>query len=463
MTALALTIIAIFPWNGPGTSALPLLRFGQGPRGGALGEAFTALADDATAIYWNSAGLGKVANYSLCLSHQSWFDGASDELFQAALPFNTGTFGLGILYSATPGIEFWNENNEPGDTFSTWQTVLNLGYGTSLFEKYYLGAGIKGCYDNLFTTGGYGGGLDLGFAARPLNFLNFGVALRNFGVVKYRILEHLPAELAFGIALTGSNFTALVDGVKPFDNQFNLRLGVEYQPVSQLNLRLGYRTGPQDISELGLFSGLTAGIGINLVNFALDYSLSSYGKLGWCHRVGIRLAPPRHGNGVLRIRVIDADTRKPVWALIKLEGIRQYSGETNRLGELLVSGLTPGRIIIHTSNKNYLARTDTMLILGDREQSAVIDLSPIRYSTLTGTIYDASTNRPVPATIIYQGPVYGELENDPNFGTYIISTVPTGRYVITVQATAPYLPQRCTLNLAPGRLTQQDFYLSKRQ
>jgi hypothetical protein len=463
MTALLLTIITIFNWDGPGSSALPVLRLGQGARGSALGEAFTAIADDATALYWNSAGLGKLRDYSLTLSHQSWFDGTVDELFQAAFPLKTGSFGLGVLYSATPGIEFWNENNQPGDTFTTWNAVLNLGYGASLLENYQLGVGLKGCYENLFTGTGYGGALDLGFAARPLKFLNFGLALRNFGAVKYQSFEPLPAEVALGIAGSTRHFTLLLDGVKPFDNQLNLRLGIEYQPVRELDLRLGYRTGLQDYNELGILSGISAGIGINLPNFALDYSLSGYGKLGWCHRLGLRLKLLRPGSGSLRIRVIDAETRKPLWALLKLEGVREYSGETNRLGELLISGLPPGRMVIYTSNREYLSRTDTMLILGDREQSAVIALNPVKYSTLTGTIYDALTNKPVPATIVYRGPVSGEQENDPDFGTYTIRSVPSGTYLLTIRAAEPYLPHSCTLQLAPGQLTQKDFYLSRRK
>jgi|UniRef100_A0A7V3PSP7 opacity protein-like surface antigen len=465
MTTLLLTLISLFLGNSPGTSALPLLQLAPDPHGAALGEAFTAIAADATALYWNCAGLGKIKDYSLALNHQSWFGNTADETFHTALPLNYGTLGLGLIYSATPDIEFYNEANQPGKTFTAWDVVLNAGYGIKIAENYYLGAGMKGCYQNLFTTAGYGGALDLGIAARPFNFLNLGLTLRNYGAVHYPENQHnfepLPAEIALGIAYSGDQFKTELDA--RYDNQLQLGLGFEYQPVKEFSLRLGYRSGPQDLNELGILSGITAGLGINLTNLALDYSCSGYGKLGWCHRIGIRIKLPRTGAGSLRLKVIDADTRSPIWANIKLSGIREFSGETNTFGELIINGLIPGRIIIHTYRKNYLPRTDTMLILGDREQTATLYLTPVKYSILTGTIYDSLTNRPVPAKIVYRGPVSGEQENDPDLGTYTIRTIPSGTYTIKINPAPSYLPQNCTLQLLPNQIIRKDFYLIKRQ
>lgn len=456
-----LCLLLIIP--GSGTSPLTLLRLAQGPRGAALGEALTAIADDATAVYWNSARLGKVRDYSLSFSHQIWYEGTNDELIHLALPANRGTFGLSLLYSATPEIEFWNEQNQPGDTFSTWTGMLSLGYGLPVAERYHIGAGVKACYENLYTGYGYGGGLDIGFSAEPLPTLKTGLALRNLGLMKYSRLETLPAELAAGVAWDADRLKLLLDGVYPADRLFQLRFGIEYQPVNELSLRAGYRIGLQDGNELGALSGLSAGIGVRLSNLAFDYSLSGYGKLGMVHRLGLRLNLPRLGRGSLRIRVIDAQTRRRIWSGIRLQGVREWTGETDRSGELLITGLPSGKLVINTFRKDYHPRTDTMFIIGDREQSAVIALEPVRYATLTGTLYDALSGKPVPGTIIYRGPVYGEQENDPDLGLYTIRNLPAGTYVISLRVPAPYIPQTCTLELPPERLIQQDFYLQRRQ
>jgi outer membrane protein OmpA-like peptidoglycan-associated protein len=459
---LILALLITSNWEGPGTSVLSLLRLGQGPRAAAMGEAGTALADDATTLYWNPAGLGKISDYHLALSHQIWFGGTHDEIFHTVLPVKTGSLGLGLLYSATPDIEFWDEENLPGDTFSTWDALLSFGYGIALAPNYHLGIGLKAGYENLYQSRGFGGGLDLGFVGQPRSGLGAGVALRNCGIMKYSASHPLPAEIAAGLSYTYERFKAVADAVFAFYNQFNLRFGIEYLPVRELSLRIGYRSGPADLNSLGYSSGITAGLGINLAQIGFDYSLAPYGKLGICHRLGLRLRFARSGGlGALNIRVIDAQTRQPLWANVSLTGVKNFSGETNRQGELEISGLLPGRIIIHTSRTGYISRSDTLLILGDREQSAVIGLQPIRYGMITGTIYDAATYKPLTGSITYRGPVYGEQPADPQLGTFAIRSIPSGIYLLTAQGPEPYLPQTCTLKLEPEQIANKDFYLVK--
>ena len=52
---------------GVGTTAGQFLRVGLGARAVGLGGAFSALADDVTAIYWNPAGLAQIENREVSL------------------------------------------------------------------------------------------------------------------------------------------------------------------------------------------------------------------------------------------------------------------------------------------------------------------------------------------------------------------------------------------------------------
>jgi len=72
LTLLGL-LLAQFGSHEPGSTVLPLLKCGQGVRAAALGEAFVALADDASALYWNPAGLGQLPDYHLSFTHHQWF------------------------------------------------------------------------------------------------------------------------------------------------------------------------------------------------------------------------------------------------------------------------------------------------------------------------------------------------------------------------------------------------------
>src|SRR5579864_5665137 len=52
---------AAFSSNDKGTTTANFLKLGVGARAEAMGEAYTAVADDATALHWNPAGITRVA------------------------------------------------------------------------------------------------------------------------------------------------------------------------------------------------------------------------------------------------------------------------------------------------------------------------------------------------------------------------------------------------------------------
>jgi len=290
-TVLLVTLMSFLGSDQTGTVVLPLLKIGQGARAGAMGESFTALADDATAIYWNPAGLGQLAReYNFVVTHHEWFVDTRDELVHAALPVGPGALGLSLVCSSVLGIKAWDEQNQPGDTFGLWSVVASGGYGLPIGRDFYLGASVKGLFENLRTSSGFGGGIDLGAMGRPMRHLTLGIAARNLGVAHYGSQwQRLPWDVGLGASFTVPHFTATADATLPRDNWPTARIGIEVLPIKELALRLGYRSGPIDLGTLGWISGLTAGIGINIEPLSVDYALAPYGALGLTHRIGIRI------------------------------------------------------------------------------------------------------------------------------------------------------------------------------
>jgi len=192
-------LVGLFGSAGTGTSVMPVLRIEQGVRLAAMGGAGIGAVDDASAIYWNPAGLGRVQASRFALSHHQWFAGIKDEVAHAALPSGPGAVGLGLVYSGEPGIEFWNEYNDQGDTFRTLDGVMSAGYGWAVARDYYVGAAVKGFYQSLYASGGRGGAVDIGFACRPLPSLSLGAIARNIGVATYgQGLEQMPIDAGVG-------------------------------------------------------------------------------------------------------------------------------------------------------------------------------------------------------------------------------------------------------------------------
>jgi outer membrane protein OmpA-like peptidoglycan-associated protein len=463
MNIIGLVFLGLF-WSGQaGTSVMPVLRIEQGVRLAAMGGAGIGAVADAGAIYWNPAGLGRVPGNRYALSHQQWFAGIKDEVAHVALPMASGAVGLGLVYSGEPGIEFWDVNNVPGDTFRTWNGALSAGYGFAVAEDYYIGAAAKGFYQSLYTSGGYGGALDLGFACRPLPSLSLGAMARNIGVATYGSgNEKMPFEAGIGGSLVIGPVDAVLDVILPTDDAVSLRAGAEYKPVPELAVRLGYRTGPEDLGTLGALSGLTAGLGVAVGSFSLDYAITPYGKLGMAHRIGLQAALSPKGSGSVRLKVVDGTNMLPLAAGVTTTGVISRQFETGPTGELRLTRLPAGDLVIYTSHVGYAPRVDSMYIAGDEDQTAIIALSPLTYGVLMGVVADAGTRKPIGGSIVYQGPIQGSTGADSALGSYVLRSLPAGQYRLTASGPSDdYVVQTCTLAVEPGRITNKDFYLVK--
>src|SRR5512146_1434764 len=55
-----------------GISAFQFLKLGVGARGVAMGESFVAIANDASALYWNPAGLVQFTDNQALVSHTEY-------------------------------------------------------------------------------------------------------------------------------------------------------------------------------------------------------------------------------------------------------------------------------------------------------------------------------------------------------------------------------------------------------
>ena len=60
--------------NRYGTTAANFLEIGVGSGPSAMGEAYVAVANDVSSIYWNPAGLASLSNPSALFMVQPWLD-----------------------------------------------------------------------------------------------------------------------------------------------------------------------------------------------------------------------------------------------------------------------------------------------------------------------------------------------------------------------------------------------------
>jgi len=76
------------------------LSVGHGARANAMGEAFVAVADNSSAIYWNPAGLTQLREDEISASYSDRFDGLVDETqIHYAFRGRQAVWGLGYAGS----------------------------------------------------------------------------------------------------------------------------------------------------------------------------------------------------------------------------------------------------------------------------------------------------------------------------------------------------------------------------
>ena len=79
--ALSLMIALINPVFAQSEAGAIFLLIAPGARAGGMGEAQTAVANDAYASYWNPAGLGFLDGRELAMMHVNWLPGLADDLY----------------------------------------------------------------------------------------------------------------------------------------------------------------------------------------------------------------------------------------------------------------------------------------------------------------------------------------------------------------------------------------------
>ena len=134
--ALSLFILLPFAKNvaaqgGPGTSAVVFLKIEPDSRAAGMGNAGVALADNASAIFWNPAGLAFQRGTEAAITHSEWLPEFDAGLYYEYLVAKHhlpgwGTLGAHLTYLNLGKHEGRDEQNNPTGTFRSYDLALGL-------------------------------------------------------------------------------------------------------------------------------------------------------------------------------------------------------------------------------------------------------------------------------------------------------------------------------------------------
>jgi hypothetical protein len=162
-------------------------------RANGMGQAYVALADDATATWWNPAGMGFLTTKDASLTYAKLVPDLADDVFfmfpTYTMPIkNVGTFGASLVYLSYGTSQATSSTGEDLGTFTSYEIAPTLSYGTTVAKTVGLGASFKYVRVQLspdITGLGEGKGstvaFDLGALYKYKDIANVGVTMQNLG------------------------------------------------------------------------------------------------------------------------------------------------------------------------------------------------------------------------------------------------------------------------------------------
>jgi Flp pilus assembly protein TadD len=263
---------------GAGTS----LQVPVGARGIAMGGAFSAIADDATATFWNVAGLPWIGHQEITATHA--------DLYGSGLKDNFASFVLPLTRTQAASVDWYQSGLDDGE-LEFGESRIGLGYGRKITS--FLSAGVAAKYltrhtdlDGSSVRRGSGFGLDLGVLIRPIESLRIAGVAQDVFNTKVAYSEGEGTVVAYPrTTKIGAAFTPKPWGTLAVDVDDRLHVGAEYRPLESLALRSGFQTdldGPDGTT-------LTFGAGLRWSIFRFDYALVDHPVLAATSHFGLSL------------------------------------------------------------------------------------------------------------------------------------------------------------------------------
>jgi len=309
-----------------GTTSAPFLKIEPGARSVGMGGAFVAVANDATSIYSNPAGIARLSGVESILIHTEWLAGLNYDFVGLVLPLGTiGTLGVSItslsMSEQKVRTVFYPEGT--GEKYGAGDMAVGLSYARNLTDRFSIGFNCKYINQNIWHMSSSSFAVDIGtLFTTQFNGMKIGMSISNFGSnmqldgkdtsikhdpdpTKYGNNDRIPAyiqtdkyslPLIFRVGLAMdvikskcNRMTMAIDAVHPNDNTEHLNLGVEYDFNNMIFLRTGYKNLFTKDSEEGLTAG--AGIKYRVANTMLkiDYAYQNFGRLLNAQRFSIGL------------------------------------------------------------------------------------------------------------------------------------------------------------------------------
>ncbi len=270
-----------------GTSAAQFLKLGAGARAEGMGEAFSAVANDVTAVYWNPAGLAQIETPEIGAMQNTHFVDTQYQFLSGVKPFGSNVFGLSVYRLDYGSIDAYDKDNVKQGSFDAASMAVSLSMGRKINEQLMLGGSMKMVEEAIENEKASSFAADFGVMYK-LDKYNLSGVIQHVGPGMKMVKDSAPLPMTVRVGASrrfmSDRMLAAVEVSKPNDSNASLHGGLEYQLMPLIAMRGGYKLTPGQSTDLGGLVGLNAGLGITFNRFNLDYSIAPFGDLGLSHR-----------------------------------------------------------------------------------------------------------------------------------------------------------------------------------
>ena len=264
---------------------------GIGARPLGLGKAFTAIANDGSAIFTNPAGLAQSNNLKVISMSGNLMSEVPYTMVGGSYPGLNGTLGIGYVGLGVSGInETTIVSGTPeitGNQGSFTNSAINISYAQainniSIFKDPKVGATLKLISQGFSGTSSFEAGkgtgfdIDLGAIANINEDMTAGLILKNIIPGNNFQSDEIPMVVQGGITKTFSKYNVLTALDAEYNRTILFHAGAEWNPIQLLKLRAGLDQKPDAGSTI---TNLAAGLGVTFKGFTFDYAYHTYAGL----------------------------------------------------------------------------------------------------------------------------------------------------------------------------------------
>ncbi len=288
------------PFEKVGTFAAQFLKIGVSARAAGMGNAYTAVANDATSIYWNPAGMVELTRTQVTLNTVVW-PADIDIYFVGAVfttPYLPGTFGISArALTMDPQEERTIYMPEGTDRFfDAGDMSFGLSYAMYFTDRFSAGFTTHFIHMGLADRSEETIAVDFGLVYRiGIKGMKLGMMIQSLGgeVDFDDRASKLPTLFKVGLSVDAFRrgahaLLAAGEFSHPADNKERMNVGMEYAFNQFFYMRGGYNINYDT-------EGLAWGLGFRIdtsqtSDIGLDYAWEDLGFLGSTHRITVNFS-----------------------------------------------------------------------------------------------------------------------------------------------------------------------------